>query len=321
MLTQLLLVTILVQISFGEYVTVTKSLNFPSPIEIVDRLQSSLSQTFQNVVVKLTDSADFKNNGWLFDHIGGCHLIDLGGAKNLLQVDNHGVSFNVSSIMMDDLYFDYFNFFIGPGAGSTYYTNGINGELISNCDRYGNCLSQFAYVDENGAAQLIDYKSPVVGLLGNIIAFEGIATQRNPLIEIVASDIIVDNTVSFDNLIRESLMDLGNIGLGGVLNLEKGIFNFHVMPPQLPDVDMTADDIPTWLKYFNIEAGENDIITCGSSILTNQSLVDDLAAVHSHCWKTDGSFGGHYHNDIDEKAVRYHGYYSICDLVSQVTWE
>jgi len=271
-------------------------------------LRKSLSTSFQSVQIGLVQS-NFTAFGWMKDGFGkSCHLLDFGSFENILRAEYRKKHFDIESVLDQTSFGENVKFILGSSAAN-YFVNDENGELVPNCDDI-TCESLEAFVGPDAEVHVIPYSNRSTGFIGNLIASDG----TPGLVVKIRVENRTTSVNDFGAILNTALSSFPNMGFAAVTNLVKGLFTFHVMPSVFPSNNMTDSEVAQWLKYFN-QTSDQGTFTCATRIIPNASIRRDSAAVHSHCFRQDHEFAGHYQNDNSPEVI-YEAYLMACDTLT-----
>lgn len=183
------------------------------------------------------------------------------------------------------------------------------------------CFFFFKIHDQNNRFRLLKSDHSEFGLLGDLFVSEGkpgkvlrIEVQNRKIID--NNDINDEEKASFTTIIRKILQESYPnqlISLGGVFLIEQGEAILHIMP-DFSDVPLnTEQEVNDWLRFFPMKSP----LRC---LTTMHSVVDgyrNLRSEHTHCF-SDHNQGGHYHNDIDPKRIKYLAYLNTAKIIYRI---
>jgi len=280
---------------------------FTPPLhEVATVLQNSLLKNFKEASVTVINCPDLTKTPYKLasSGLGGKTAIaDVGGVKNMeFLVNNNKFHFDIkdmSSTMG-------LPFFIGAAATKPVLAYPKdNSELMPNVNiSSGVNMSKEAYVGKDGKGYLVDYPYSEFSSLGNFYVSEG---KAGSVLSIRAKQ--RTGKLNIVTCMRQGLAEYyGNdkqVGLGGVLLIQKGKIKSHIMPGFPPcDVFDTKID---WLTFYEVPAP----LTCLSVFVTHDKHNDELRTEHTHFYSLNGKDGGHYHYDTTPEEVEYEGYYNV----------
>jgi hypothetical protein len=289
------------------YSVVKRPLYVPPLTEVAVILQAALSKNFKNVSVSVVPCPDLTKTPFKCASSGLCGstaIADVGGTQNMHYVANHNkYHFEIKELskIMTGL-----PFFIGAAATKPALAfRKDNSELIPNMDiKSGKYLSKEAYVGTDGKGCLVDYPHAEFSCLGNFFVSEG---KPGPVLKILASQ--RTGSLNVVTVMRQALAEHygkeNQVGLGGVLLINKGKIRSHIMP-SYPPCDVAGGKIE-WLTYYEVPAP----LHCLSVLVSVDKHQDDLRVEHTHFFSLDEKHGGHYHYDTTPQEVEYEGYYNI----------
>jgi len=234
---------------------------------------------------------------------GRTAIADVGGVNNMEFIaNNNKFHFDIKEISRNIG----LPFYIGAAATKPSLAfPKDNSELMPNLDvSTGKNQSKEAYVGKDGVGYLVDYPHSEFSSLGNFFISEG---KSGSVLKIRARQRTGKQNIV--TCMRQSITDYygkdKQVGLGGVLLIQKGKIKSHIMPG-FPPCDCNAGQIE-WLKYYEIAAP----LTCLSVFVSTDKHNDELRLEHTHFYSLNGKDGGHYHYDTTPEEVEYEGYYNI----------
>ncbi|KAF7490199.1 Ester hydrolase C11orf54 -like protein [Sarcoptes scabiei] len=300
--------------------------------ELSNRLLDGLRNKFEHCSVSVVDCPDLTRPPFNLAASGLCGrtaIADVGGVPYLLPLVKRDKIYSFKQIanIVDP---GQQCFILGASAGP-FHKIGHNSELMPNVlleksadegFKIRNDLTHLAEIhDQNNRFRLLKSDHSEFGLLGDLFVSEGkpgkvlrIEVQNRKIID--NNDINDEEKASFTTIIRKILQESYPnqlISLGGVFLIEQGEAILHIMP-DFSDVPLnTEQEVNDWLRFFPMKSP----LRC---LTTMHSVVDgyrNLRSEHTHCF-SDHNQGGHYHNDIDPKRIKYLAYLNTAKIIYRI---
>jgi len=287
--------------------TVKRTLYTPSLTEVASVLEKALKKNFKEASVTVCQCPDltkmpFKLAGAGLN--GNTAVADVGGVINMEFLSlNNKYHYDVKELSKEVG----LPFWIGAAATKpALAVPKDNSELMPNLNvASGVNNSKEAYVGTDGNGHLVDYPHSEFSSLGNFFVSEG---KPGQVLKIIARN--RTGKLNMVTCMRQGLAehygDDKQVGLGGVLLINKGKIRSHIMP-SFPPCDVYGKQGIEWLKFYEVTAP----FTCLSVLVTHDKYKDDLRLEHTHFFSHNGKDGGHYHYDTTPEQVEYEGYYNI----------
>ncbi|XP_050535250.1 ester hydrolase C11orf54 homolog [Daktulosphaira vitifoliae] len=291
-------------------------LNVPSLNEINEVILPELSKNFETVSIEIVQCPDLTQPPFYLAAeglSGNENIIDVGSPSYLLPLVNRNKVYNFKDLKQvtgsDPI------FIIGAGAGPWPYS-GVNCELAGNV--YSSCNNvingtRLVKVNPKNKSYILE-KLPTnetrFALLANYYSSNGL---KGDVLRIVCEKRI--GSLDFVTSIRQALSKFyGNqaVGLGGVILMENGKVNVHVMPDFSKTPINSDDDLNKWLNFFEIPT---PLVGLGYLVSHDPGL--DLRPQHFHLFSEHGA-GGHYHYDTQPATIKYTAYLNLAKNLYRV---
>jgi hypothetical protein len=286
---------------------IQRTLFIPSLNELASVLQKCLLKNFKEASVTVVNCPDLTKSPFKCASAGlGGHnaVADVGGVKNMEFLANNNKyhwDLNELSRVVG------LPFWIGCAATKPALAAlKDNSELMPNVNTSSKLyLSKEAYTGKDGNGYVVDYPYSEFSSLGNFFVSEG---KPGSVLKVQAKN--RTGKLNIVTCMRQGLAEYyGNdkqVGLGGVLLIQKGKIKSHIMPG-FPPCDVFDNPKIEWLKFYEVPAP----LTCWSVFVTHDKYNDELRLEHTHFTSWNGKDGGHYHYDTTPEEVVYEGYYNV----------
>ncbi|XP_019876653.2 ester hydrolase C11orf54 homolog [Aethina tumida] len=287
-----------------------RPLYVPPLNELVDVLNKSLKNNFQEVKVELVDCPDLTKQPFTLASeglSGNETLVEIGGPPFLAPLVQRDKVYDLKDIAK--LVDSEPAFIIGAGAGPHPYV-GKNCEGIYNLKIENGKVDQQTRIsktddkDDKSIQEQLPNSESRVALLANLFFSEG---KPGKVLKVYARKRIGND--DFIASIRKSLKDGFKdrlVGLGGAFVMKTGKAKQHVMPDFSKTPLKSDDDINNWLNFYTMSAPLIALGTLVNGEGPSEEL--DLRVQHFHSFSHHGE-AGHYHIDTTPDIVEYLGYF------------
>ncbi|VVC31574.1 Domain of unknown function DUF1907 [Cinara cedri] len=292
-------------------------LTAPPLSRIVEALLPELSNNFETVIVEAVPCPDLTQSPFNLaaEGLSGDEtVIDVGSPSYLLPLVDRNKLYDMGDLKRvtgsDPM------FAVGAGAGPWPHI-GVNCEFVGNVQISCNHVNNSSHVyrvdrqtTEDQVHENLPRNETRFALLANFYTCNGFGGE---VLRIVCES--RKGPLDFVTSVRQALakrFGTDPVGLGGVILIENGTVNVHVMRDFSKTPINTESELNKWLKFYNVTT---PLVGLGYLVSSDPNL--DLRPQHFHLFSQHG-LGGHYHYDTEPATIKYTAYLNVAKTLIRV---